>query len=248
VCTLVVAWRAWPGTWLLVAANRDERLARPSGPPHLRRDGPMALVAPEDLQAGGTWLGVNSAGVFAGLTNRFGAPPVSGLRSRGALVADALAHPDAAAAARALAALEPGSTNRFHLLVADRRSAWLAWSDGARLRRQALAPGVHVLTERSLGAAPGGREARVRAAFRAWPGPEAPGDSWLQALLTQHDPLDPFEGTCVHADAWQYGTRSATRLWLPEEGRGAPRLLHREGPPCRTPPEDLSPLLVELGV
>ena len=50
----------------------------------------------------------------------------------------------------------------------------------------------------------------------------------------------------MHADAWQYGTRSATRLWLPEEGRGAPRLLHREGPPCLTPPEDLSGLVVEL--
>ncbi len=244
MCTLVVGWRAWAGTWLLVAGNRDERLGRPAGPPRLHRGGPRSWLGPEDLQAGGTWLGLSSAGLFAGLTNRFGAPPVPGLRSRGALVVDALGAAGAGAAARALAGLDPRAVNRFHLLLADRAEAHLVWSDGARVRAEPLAPGVHVLTERSLGAAPGGREARVRAAVAAWPGPAAPGDDWLQALLAQHDPEDPFEGTCVHADAFQYGTRSATRLWLPEAGAG--RLLHREGPPCRTPPEDLSALLAEL--
>jgi len=69
MCTLIVLHRCVPDKPLVVASNRDEFLDRPAEGPALRvsRTGP--IVAPLDLEAGGTWVGVSARGVFAGLTN-----------------------------------------------------------------------------------------------------------------------------------------------------------------------------------
>ena len=55
---------------LVLAANRDEYLDRAAEKPTLRRSGNRTVLAPRDLQAGGTWLGLNDAKLFAALTNR----------------------------------------------------------------------------------------------------------------------------------------------------------------------------------
>lgn len=52
-------------------------------------------MAPRDDVAGGTWLGVNAAGVFVGITNRYLGPKDDARVSRGALVTRALALPSA---------------------------------------------------------------------------------------------------------------------------------------------------------
>ena len=142
MCTLIVCSRVWPDTPLVVAANRDEQLGRPAGPPRAWPGRSPALFAPEDHQAGGTWLGLNAAGLFAGVTNRFGVtPPEPGRRSRGLLVLDALAERDPAAAAGRVLAHPPRLHNRFHLMLASRDAAVLVWSDGERLERSDLEPG-----------------------------------------------------------------------------------------------------------
>ena len=69
MCTLIVIHRSVPGRPLIVAANRDEYHDRPAEGPSLRRNEPGYIVAPKDVRAGGTWLGVNGQGVFAALTN-----------------------------------------------------------------------------------------------------------------------------------------------------------------------------------
>ena len=93
MCLIVVGWHAHRDYPLVVAANRDELLARPAVPAHWWTDFPD-LLAGRDLEAGGTWMGVARSGRFAALTNyrdptlhRTGAP------SRGALVRDCLAPP-----------------------------------------------------------------------------------------------------------------------------------------------------------
>ena len=68
MCLILVAWRAHPDFPLLVAANRDEFFARPTTPAGWWTDAPD-ILAGRDLQAGGTWLGINRQGAFAGLTN-----------------------------------------------------------------------------------------------------------------------------------------------------------------------------------
>ena len=66
MCTLALAFHAdrrWP---LVVAANRDERLGRPSEDWALRSPpGAQRHAAPRDAVAGGTWIGVGASGLFA---------------------------------------------------------------------------------------------------------------------------------------------------------------------------------------
>src|SRR5580698_8268449 len=55
MCTLVAFIRVWPGSALVVAANRDERLDRAASGP--TRWAGEKFFAPRDEVAGGTWLG-----------------------------------------------------------------------------------------------------------------------------------------------------------------------------------------------
>src|SRR5262245_27376544 len=96
MCTLIAAFQQWPEIPLIVAANRDEALARPAVGPMLW-DGLPHFVAPRDEKAGGSWLGLNEYGLFVGITNRAGAVPAPGERSRGLLVTAALREPSARA-------------------------------------------------------------------------------------------------------------------------------------------------------
>jgi hypothetical protein len=230
MCTLAVAFGVSPEAPLVVAANRDEHTARPARPPFLWEGSPR-VISPRDEQAGGTWLGLNEHALFVGITNRAGALPDPSRRSRGALVADALRAPSAAALHARLADLDPRAYNPFHLLYADRASAHLTWSDGHALHRADLAPGLHVVTERSFGAGDEARAALVRRRWEALGGDLRP--ETLGPLLAEHAD-DPFAATCVHADAFGYGTRSSAILLLGETWRET-RLFWAEGRPCVTP-------------
>ncbi len=235
MCTLLVAHRHYAGRALVVAANRDEQLDRPSGRPRAWPDAPIPMWAPEDLRAGGTWLGLNAAGVFAGLTNRFaGAASPGGIskdrRSRGLIVTDALAHARARDAYEALAGLDGELHNPFHLVLADGDGAFCVWSDGWTAHRLELGPGLHVLTERSFGAAPSGRED----ALAGW---APPIDALRPGLAVHRD--DPMSSTCVHAPAFNYGTKSATWIELADSG-DVLRFDFTDGPSCTSPWEDLT--------
>ena len=127
MCTLIALHRCVPDLPLVVAANRDEYLDRPSEPPALRDGVSGPVVAPRDAREGGTWLGVNRARMFAGITNRPAAVRHSDRRSRGLLLMDALGFDSAVAAAEALERIPVGAYNPFNLLVADAESAWVAW-------------------------------------------------------------------------------------------------------------------------
>jgi hypothetical protein len=241
MCTLVLVVPP-PGGVLQVAANRDEFLARPAASPAPSADG--RWLAPRDLQAGGTWLGVNAAGLFVGVTNRSAGPRDAARRSRGLLVLDALESADAAALHRRLGGLDPSGYNGFHLAYADGTSAGLTWSDGNALRQERLSPGVHVLTEQSLGAGDDG--ARRRLIQERVPSGDGVLDveGWL-ALLSVHGP-EPRAGTCVHADAVGYGTRSAFVLHRAPTA-AASRCAWTEARPCTTPARDGSALLHTVG-
>ena len=242
VCTLIVATRAWTATPLVVAANRDELLARPSLGPALRDLGGQRLLAPADGQAGGTWIALNQHGVFGALTNRHVGAPDSGRRSRGEIVPVALGAQSAREAAVRVASLDHCAYNPFHVVVADRWSAWLVWSDdGHPAAPSALSPGVHVVTERSFGAAPTAREPLLRRALEAVPRGAPPPDGALASLLATHAP----DGVCVHRESLGYGTRSATIVRL---GLGCDDVTwrHAEGPPCAAPFSDVSDLWPSL--
>jgi hypothetical protein len=240
MCTLVLVVPP-PGGVLQVAANRDEFLARPAAAPELSPDG--RWLAPRDLQAGGTWFGVNATGLFVGVTNRSAGPRDATRRSRGLLVLDALESADAASLHRRLAALDPATYNGFHLAYADGTSAGLTWSDGNTLRQERLSPGVHLLTEQSLGAGDDGARRRL-VQERVPTGEVLDLEGWL-GLLSVHGP-EPRAGTCVHADAVGYGTRSAFVMHR-APSTAASRCAWTDARPCTTPARDGTALLRGVG-
>jgi len=132
MCTLALAFktdRRWP---LLVAANRDERLARPSEGWLLRNPprGPR-LIAPRDLVQGGTWAGLSEKGLFAAVTNvHQSAPPDPSRRSRGELVGLALENARLAGARAFCRGAPAQDYNPFNLLVASAEEAFLTATTG----------------------------------------------------------------------------------------------------------------------
>jgi hypothetical protein len=242
MCTLTALVGASEELPLVIAANRDEMLDRPAIPPFVWPGLPRVL-SPRDETLGGTWLGLNEHGLFVGVTNRAGLARDPSLRSRGVLVAEALRALSARELHARLEATDPGAYNPFHLLYADRVSAHLTWCDGKALHREDLAPGLHVVTERSFGAGDDLRGAHVHASWA-----ELYGDlsaTALGALLARHDE-DPFAATCVHADAFRYGTRSSMILFLGATW-DATRVLWAEGKPCVTPFVDQAAVVRALG-
>jgi hypothetical protein len=124
-----------------VMCNRDERRTRPPAlPPRLQRIGTRRAAFPLDPLGGGTWIGVNDAGVTLALLNRTAFRPVAGdaralarPRSRGFIVRKALAFGSAESIVDALAALDVTEFEPFRLVIVDARLVITAESDGARL-------------------------------------------------------------------------------------------------------------------
>lgn len=120
----IVAWNWQPGTStpLLLLSNRDEYYARPTTPLHWW-DGAGStanILAGQDLQAGGTWLGITRTGRLAAITNYRSVEPILATSpSRGELVAKFLQDDmDAATYLQQLACVAK-DYNPFNLLVFD---------------------------------------------------------------------------------------------------------------------------------
>ncbi len=244
MCTLIVLDRILPGLPLVAAFNRDEFLSRPAAPPVLvpaMNGGKIPLVAPQDLEGGGTWMGVNAEGVFVGLTNQPSPARDTDRRSRGLLVRDALQRPDARSAADSVRQEPPDRYNPFYLLAADGREAFLLSLRGGKVRSQALEPGLHVVTNREPDDPDSRKRPRIQEALDKQdlrlPLPRVLDG--LRAVLAEHDPAgDPLASVCVHADG--SGTRSSGLLAL---GRDRWELWYADGPPCETKYLDYTRLL-----
>lgn len=118
MCLIAWNWQPTSDTPLLLLGNRDEFYARPTRGLHWWDDG--IVLAGQDLQAGGTWLGVSRSGRLAALTNvRAPGAIREGTPSRGELVA-AFLH-DNLNSMDFLQALAPRAQhyNPFNLLVFD---------------------------------------------------------------------------------------------------------------------------------
>ena len=85
MCLIAIGWQAHPIMPLVIVANRDEFYQRESQEMQFWDDQPNVLAG-RDLQAGGTWLGVNTQGRFAALTNVRENSPAVTETSRGSLI------------------------------------------------------------------------------------------------------------------------------------------------------------------
>jgi uncharacterized protein with NRDE domain len=147
MCIVAIAHRASDRYPLIVAANRDERHARPSAAADWW-DGPGSLLAGRDLTAGGSWLGVTGTGRFAAVTNIFAGGAPAAARSRGALVTGFLQ--GSATPSEYAAALADSSSlyGPFNLLL---RSGEALHFVSNRSASTALAAGIHVFSNNEPG-------------------------------------------------------------------------------------------------
>jgi uncharacterized protein with NRDE domain len=246
MCTLILLDRVVPEFPVVVAANRDEFFARPAAPPArvVSGDGRLSFVAPQDLEAGGTWMGLNSNGLFVGLTNRPVAARDPAARSRGLLVVDALGQRSAGAAAEELLRAREQRFAPFNLLAADGNETWLARLQGEQLETRRLNPGIHVVCNRDPDDPSSGKVRRIETLLRALDatsGLEQLVAGLVRVLGSHPDGSNSLENPCVHTA--EYGTRSSTVLAVGPERRA---WLYADGAPCETKYDDFSRLLDDL--
>jgi uncharacterized protein with NRDE domain len=237
MCTIAVWFQVHAAVPLVVAANRDEFLARPYRAPAVVAPG---VVAGLDERAGGTWMGATTHGFFAGLTNvRSPAGADRARRSRGELVLDALRAGRSDDAAALLAARDPRDYNPFFLIFGDAREVRVAAAppSAASVVISAVPPGAHVLPNGPLDAPTFPKVARVAELVPTLDPDPTRLVPALHAMLGDHTlaATDPLASICVHTPV--YGTRSATVLFLGDER--TERYLFADGAPCVTPLVDV---------
>lgn len=151
MCLIVFALDTREDLRLVLAGNRDEFHQRPAAPLAWQTVNGVPLLAGQDLQAGGTWLGISATGRFAAVTNyreAGSAPP--GAPSRGHLVAQYVCgNLSIEAFLRKLqdsaAALAP-----YNLLYGDVASGRLQYFSNRAAAPETVRPGVHGLSNHLL--------------------------------------------------------------------------------------------------
>ena len=227
MCLIVFAWRSVPGQRLVLAANRDEFHGRPTRDANWWPDRPSVLAG-RDLQAGGTWLGVDNSGRFATVTNyREQQVPDRKPHSRGALVSDFLESD--------LTPLQfneglPGEEFAgFNLLVSDGETLSYCSNRGDEARD--LPPGVYGLANASLDT-PWPKLVRSRDRLASLIEEDRANETELVRLLADREPAPvdsiaddglPFELARAVSSPFivtpEYGTRCSTVVSWDDEGQ-----------------------------
>jgi uncharacterized protein with NRDE domain len=149
MCILFFAIKQHPQYPVIICANRDEFHQRPTQAMHWWSDkkNQYALLAGKDLQAGGTWLGLNQQGRFSALTN-FRQPQLfdKNKQSRGDLVIKALTKKNDDITE--LLAKSVQHYNGFNLVFGQLNN--LVCFDNISKTQQALTTGFHSLCNGTL--------------------------------------------------------------------------------------------------
>lgn len=240
MCLLVLAWKTHPNFPLILAGNRDERHARASAAAGFWSGAPQ-ILAGRDLEAGGTWLGMNSGGRIAVVTNyREGLNPAKAPRSRGALTAEFLIGDGSPQAYMEMLRPHAREYGAFSLVCGDADSLWYFSNRGGD--PAPVAPGIHALSNHLLDT-PWPKVQAAKAGLKLLLDSGAVTTDALFRLLADRTPapldaalpdtgIGPELERRVSAAFVQnpvYGTRCSTLLL--RDGRGAVRFAERRFDP-----------------
>ncbi len=210
MCTVIIAVPRMSGAPTRVLAVRDEDPGRPWDPPGewwpTEHPGVRGV---RDRRENGAWLAASSdAGRLAVILNRpepvAPDPTVGRLASRGRLVLDSVS---------GTALPEPPGTAAFNLVeIAGSRTLVTRW-DGIGVRRETLAPGVHMIAHHDVDDPRTPRITRwlpeFEAASRTAEGdPTAPLRDWRErwlALLSRSASLGPGDDRAIIRDNRAHG-------------------------------------------
>jgi len=224
MCTVVILRRPdhpWP---TILAANRDEMKDRPWKPPARHWPDRPDVVAGIDLEAGGSWLGVNDNGVIAAILNRPNSlGPAPDKRSRGELVLDALDSADAADVIDRFQALDGEAWKPFNMVITDNTNAYWLRNRGPetdwRIEVFPIPDGLSMVTARELNDPALSRIERYLDRFRAAPPPDPDQNDWnswrdLMADRERGDDGAPDSSMSISTD-FGFATVSSSLIALP---------------------------------
>ncbi len=143
MCIVAFAWQVLDGIPLCLISNRDEFYHRPTAALHAWAH--SDIIAGQDLQSGGTWMGVTATGRWAIITNfRDGTDKTEYATSRGHLIQSFLTSHEAPI--RFAQALEKHQCEYagFNLFLGDTQQAVYMSNRGEA--PQILAKGVYVVS------------------------------------------------------------------------------------------------------
>ncbi|MCR8922193.1 NRDE family protein [Dasania sp. GY-MA-18] len=152
MCLITFALQQHPDWPLIVLANRDEYYARATASAHFWQEQPQ-IFAGRDLQAGGTWLGINQQGQFAAVTNYRETlnPYTTAARSRGALSRDFLSGSASASEYLSQLAAQQQDYAGFNFICGNAQQ--LHYFSNRLASPQTLKPGIYGLSNGPLDSA-----------------------------------------------------------------------------------------------
>jgi hypothetical protein len=243
MCLLAIQYKLVPEAPILVAANREEFYERPSQPPAIQSGKPRVLCG-TDLQAGGTWLGVNQHGLVVAVCNRRRTVPTFPSRSRGVLCRELL-KADHAIQARdmAMEELSSGKYDGANFVCADPETGWVVHS-ADELDAVEMHEGLNIVSSGDLNDP---RDERVELARRLLTLQTLDSPVKFLAVASKvfaRPPSAPGRPSIVIRDS-DRGTVSSTLISLGKKPRDA-IYQYSTGAPDRSRYEDFSPLLRDI--
>jgi len=224
MCTVVFRFDPTAAYPFTLIGNRDELRDRPAKAPARHWPDRPEVIGGLDVQASGTWMALNDAGVFATLLNaKQTLGPTDGKRSRGELPLDALDFESAADAAEALETLDPAAYRAFNLIIADADAGFLLQNDETALRLTRVPPGLHMISHTNLNDPADPRVRWFRDVFERTPGPENPKQMadwqpWGQIMGSQQgeDPANPLTALTIQTP-FGFQTRCTALIGLGQD-------------------------------
>ena len=232
MCLIAFAWDPSAATRFVMAANRDEFYARPSVPAGWWAAHPD-VWAGQDLQAGGTWLGITRGGRFAAITNvREPQPTRTDMQSRGLLTLDFLTGRSSPRDYLAAVAQTADRFRGFNLLVGELYGPapdLCYFSNRGGNPPASLAPGVYGMSNAALDT-PWPKVVSLTSALTLLKAGDAPLEAYLRPLEDRRvapDPELPSTGVTLALErvlsspfiiSPEYGTRSQTVLMANAHG------------------------------
>jgi len=243
MCVLALLYRVARNTPILVAANREERLDRPTQYPKIQSGHPR-VVCGVDREAGGTWLGVNQHGLVVAVCNR----PKAGLplepRSRGLLCRELLNLRSARdAAQRAASELSTGAYAGANYVCADAHYAAVIHG-GNTIEIVELKPGLHIVSNGDVDDPHDERHEYVRRKLTLHTLDSSVTFLAVASRAFARTP-DAAGRRGVVLSNGDFGTVSSTLLSLPKRIQQSV-YQYAPGPPSETPYDDLSALLRQV--
>ncbi len=230
MCLILFSYDPGTSRPLTVLANRDEFYDRATDQADFWSDKP-GILAGRDLVAGGTWLGVNTKGRFAAVTNYRDLSNINlNARSRGELTTEFLSGNESADDYLSRIETRGGDYNGFNLLVFDSNNL-AYYSNMSEAPPSVLNPGIYGLSNHLLDTpwpkVVSGKEA-MKVELESGPGDD---DSLLSVLADTTVAADPdlpdtgvgiereraLSARCIVSPG--YGTRCSTLVSFAADGR-----------------------------